>query len=631
MSSSNQKSAGGERTGGANESQFQSEKPVAPPPETALKTPIQTQPASESVNAQPPLPDDSNISQEKSPEESKRESPEESKGESLEESKGESPEESKGESPEESKGESLEESKGESPEEPKGASPEESKGESPEKSSPPREQSPPLSDTVPQEQTAQSPPSPVGSVSTQVTETRSNVGLTPEVLDRSLSVSCHSVDREQQQPVLPNTTLTSQQVTVTTTENPPQQQQQQQQGQDTSSQQLPLSIQTQPEVPTPETAPPAVVTTTVQQPVYTTTTAAAATPTPIAQLHYATVPPAQGGGGIAGGTTPIVKMQGTSDQVVKKKKGRFQLLAQETGAGNTTANNSNAAQPSGGSEQTKAQQQNRNADPAAPGSMPMQSNVNGNRERTSSNHSGVSNNMGNNANTVPQRTFDGTSAPMVKKKGRFVVTNVKDPGSIGVQAQAQSGAGLPPLQNAATSSPMAAQLVMPPLGNHATTDQGQGQQTNTTGSAPPAYQHATMMSVVAAPPGHGMQHPIMYAVAPHTGNSYPQMYTLQPAPPTHMNHHSVENNAPSLGGAHTQQPPPPVSTVASNAEDARTSANIKAKAQKDRKAQSVPRNNSTGEAGLGKVFYFLEQMRLEVAEADRTIKSLQTDAKFLVR
>ena len=35
--------------------------------------------------------------------------------------------------------------------------------------------------------------------------------------------------------------------------------------------------------------------------------------------------------------------------------------------------------------------------------------------------------------------------------------------------------------------------------------------------------------------------------------------------------------------------------------------------------------------GLGKVLYFLDQMKQEVTEADRTIKTLQSDAKFLVR
>ena len=35
-------------------------------------------------------------------------------------------------------------------------------------------------------------------------------------------------------------------------------------------------------------------------------------------------------------------------------------------------------------------------------------------------------------------------------------------------------------------------------------------------------------------------------------------------------------------------------------------------------------------AGLGKVFYFLDQMKTEVTDADRTIKSLQKDMKFMV-
>jgi hypothetical protein len=473
----------------------------------------------------------------------------------------------------------------------------------------------------------------VGSVSTQLTEAHSNLQSSPKVLSRSMSVSSHSENQEQQQEqlALPNI-LPSQQVTAT--QNPPQQQQQY-----SLSQQLDLEIQTQPanltpeiappavvttstmqQPGTPEIVPPAVVTTTMQQPqpVYTTATPAA----PIAQLQYATVAPAQNGGGILAGTTatPIVKMQGTNDQVVKKKKGRFQLLAQETGA-STTPTNNNAAQPGNGA-----------VDPPA-GSMPMQTNVNGNRERGSSNNSGVSN---------PQRTFDGTSAPMIKKKGRFVVTNVKDPEPIDAQAQgherSQSVPGLP--LHVPVTSPMASkQLAMPPSGNHAT-DQAQQSFTD---SAPPVYQHVTMMSAVV-PPGHVIQQqqqqqqqqqPIMYVAAPQPGNAYPQTttYTLQqhpvmvmapPAPVAHMNHYS-NDNLPSVG-APTQQPPT-ASVAASAAEDARTAANIKAKAQKDRKATSAPRNS---EAGLGKVFYFLEQMRLEVAEADRTIKSLQIDAKFLV-
>jgi hypothetical protein len=559
MSSSSQKNASGEQTEGTNESQPQAqshaEKPVSPPPEAALQAPIQTQPDPDSVNAQDPLPDYSNISWENIKEEMK--------------------------------------------------------GESPGKSSPPREQSP--AQSVPEE-TTQRPLSPVGSVSTQLTEARSNVQSPSKVRNRSMSVSSHSENEEQL--ALPNI-LPSQQVTAT--QNPPQQQQQQH---FSFSQQLDLEIQTQPANLTPEIAPPAVViTSTMQQPVTPEIAPPAVVTTTMQQPQpiYSTATRTT--------TTPIVKMQGTSDQVVKKKKGRFQLLAQETGTSNNTPTKNAAAPPGSGP-----------VDPAA-GSIPIQANANGNREIGSSNNSGVSNPMGN---TTAQRTFDGTSAPMIKKKGRFVVTNVKDPEPIGVQGQgqgrAQSVPGLP--SHVPVTSPMGAkQLAIPPSGNHAT-DQAQQ---SSTGIAPPVYQHATMMSAVV-PPGHVMQQqqqqqqqqqPIMYVTTPQPGNAYPQMttYTMQqhpvmamapPAPVTHMNHHS-NDNLPSLG-APTQQPPP-ASMASSAAEDARTAANIKSKAQKDRKATSVPRNS---EAGLGKVFYFLEQMRLEVAEADRTIKSLQTDAKFLV-
>ena len=47
--------------------------------------------------------------------------------------------------------------------------------------------------------------------------------------------------------------------------------------------------------------------------------------------------------------------------------------------------------------------------------------------------------------------------------------------------------------------------------------------------------------------------------------------------------------------------------------------------------QTIDSNGVLSSVGLGKVFYFLEQMKVEVTEADRTIKTLQTDMKLLVR
>jgi hypothetical protein len=43
-----------------------------------------------------------------------------------------------------------------------------------------------------------------------------------------------------------------------------------------------------------------------------------------------------------------------------------------------------------------------------------------------------------------------------------------------------------------------------------------------------------------------------------------------------------------------------------------------------------PSRRNSGPSGMGKAFHFLEQMKQEVTEADKLIKSLQSDSKFLV-
>jgi hypothetical protein len=47
--------------------------------------------------------------------------------------------------------------------------------------------------------------------------------------------------------------------------------------------------------------------------------------------------------------------------------------------------------------------------------------------------------------------------------------------------------------------------------------------------------------------------------------------------------------------------------------------------------QTVDSDGTLSTVGLGKVFYFLDQMKMEVTDADRCIKTLQTDIKHLVR
>lgn len=47
--------------------------------------------------------------------------------------------------------------------------------------------------------------------------------------------------------------------------------------------------------------------------------------------------------------------------------------------------------------------------------------------------------------------------------------------------------------------------------------------------------------------------------------------------------------------------------------------------------QTIDSNGAWSTVGLGKVFYLLDQMKIEVSDADGCIKTLQTDMKLLVR
>ena len=44
---------------------------------------------------------------------------------------------------------------------------------------------------------------------------------------------------------------------------------------------------------------------------------------------------------------------------------------------------------------------------------------------------------------------------------------------------------------------------------------------------------------------------------------------------------------------------------------------------------AVKPNNLASQKGLGRAYYFLDQMRTEISDADRTIKSLQSEIKGL--
>ena len=333
----------------------------------------------------------------------------------------------------------------------------------------------------------------------------------------------------------------------------------------------------------------------------------------------------------AAATTTSAAQQNVGGMVVNKKKGRFKLLGQQ--------------QQQQQFAPTEAQQSPASTDgktagtTAAPPPLPPP-NVQSNCERASSSNSIVSH------PGAPWAAPAAAAAPIVKKKGRFMVTSVKEesaPPSGGVSAQVMTG-NQQQMEQAPQQLSMNAQMEQAP-------------HQSSIGSAPsPQYQHATMMSVVAQP-GHLMQQPVYYTTAPpQHGQSYPQMttYTLQQQP--YMTMAAAATAPVAIAAAYQNQPaadalPPPGVLVAQQQPLSATAVDVmsaeeimkdkiaKAKILQQqppllRKSASVPRSNNAGvggEAGLGKVFYFLEQMRLEVTEADRTIKSLQSDAKFLVR
>ena len=121
------------------------------------------------------------------------------------------------------------------------------------------------------------------------------------------------------------------------------------------------------------------------------------------------------------GAIPIIKMQGGGVHYVKEKKGRFSLLQDTPVIPNivgATPPISNSSQIQNDTAQNNSATSTTNVPPSREQSpVPVVS-------------------TGSTVHTVPQ-TFDGKSAPVVKRKGRFVVTNVKDPGSI-IQIQTKS-------------------------------------------------------------------------------------------------------------------------------------------------------------------------------------------------
>lgn len=217
----------------------------------------------------------------------------------------------------------------------------------------------------------------------------------------------------------------------------------------------------------------------------------------------------------------------------------------------------------------------------------------------------------------PGKTFESNGAPVVKKKGRFVVTSVS--------VQAPTSQPMPPEQN----------VVQQQLPVHLRTDlarQSYEGPSSVMAMAPPGQlfyaanpSHDGTGTIVApamvqqpvqsAPPPAPVEPPL----PPPTSNRLSPVPMMAASVPSEANSPSTSLQQPQLASSEESGP-----------------SNFSSAATETRAPTSRPtasRNSApglAGQQGFGKMLYFLDQMRLEVTDADMKIKSLQTDMKCLV-
>lgn len=303
------------------------------------------------------------------------------------------------------------------------------------------------------------------------------------------------------------------------------------------------------------------------------------------------------------------------------KKGRFTVLQGES---STPAVAPNAAAPVG--------------EAAAPTPGPPPPSGRPSRERTNSNCSAVSN---------TSALTETAAAPVVKKKGRFVLSTVTTP-EVGVAGQLVAGV---PYQTVVTTQT----IQQGPNGQQL---EGQPTSVTTTFSGP---------AMVVASTANMMPQQVVYTsmqpAVNHEGVPYgeaigttaqPTVTSIQMVPTIQQ---PMQQSAPGMGQLqypqqsqppqqqHQQEQPghSPPQTQQKHEQRQQQPAQSHGQTQEKEKAineayqkpasRAGARNAAVGVAGrtgLGKVFYFLDQMRLEVSDAERTIKTMQTDMRLLV-
>ncbi|GAX10486.1 hypothetical protein FisN_21Lh187 [Fistulifera solaris] len=348
------------------------------------------------------------------------------------------------------------------------------------------------------------------------------------------------------------------------------------------------------------------------------------------------------------GTTPIVRLPDASKRLVTKKKGRFKVFQPVI---DVVPVDSTSSSPS---TTIQAPTEMALADPNMP--------TVGGQETTGGadpepamliNQPPLPSN-----NPDEPQTFEGTGAPVVKRKGRFFVTNLKDPAVIAINIQPQMVNGVPisnapATQTTVESYQLTSTYVQTSAPNIAVAPGAADLYQSVATAAPSVNSQTVMLSTVPVLQQHHPQpqppQPVQYdhsvVSQHHSGVHVQETFHLDrnTQRATEPRQSSIQQpNVTLPGGAEGTNLQsdvwPAESQVASEKVDSPSDRPIEhseaSQNQKPlaRRYQSVPksgREEHLAPTGLGKVFHFLDQMRTEVTQADKLIKTLQTENRLL--
>jgi hypothetical protein len=249
--------------------------------------------------------------------------------------------------------------------------------------------------------------------------------------------------------------------------------------------------------------------------------------------------------------------------------------------------------------------------------------------------------------STPAGTPEGTPGPpIITKKGRFVISNME---------QQEASGDAPPPQNQAAAPTHQYDTQLPQQQQEQqqqqqpqSHEQSQPQQLN---GAAQSYEHTAGQQqirhdqMVFADSNHQRQQ----SMASDTGSLSLNIQQQQdqqgsmtpPYPPPSPDSVYVQQLTQQQDPPQQLRPPqqqqqlsiPALSQASQERSVHQESEQLSQQPRKVPARSNIPRNSAVGFAGregLGKVYYFLDQMKLEVTDADRLIKTLQTDNKCLV-